>query len=85
MTGTGFSTTVSDNVVMIGGVACDVTAATETELTCTVGQGSPGTRLVYVNVDGKGSATTDSDVEFFYEFTVSSVSPSSVYSSGEQA
>ena len=83
ITGTRFSTTTTDNEVTIGGVACNVTAATATQLTCTLGAGEPGTRMVSVYVSGKGDATTQSDVTFFYEFNVDSVSPTSVYSSGK--
>ena len=41
--GTGFSTTASENMVKIGSAYCDVTDASATELTCTLGSGTLGT------------------------------------------
>lgn len=37
ISGTGFSTTASDNTVSFGGIPCTVTAATQTSLTCVTG------------------------------------------------
>ena len=41
--GTGFMTTASENMVKIGSAYCDVTDASATELTCTLGSGTLGT------------------------------------------
>eukprot|EP00698_Gefionella_okellyi_P011072 TRINITY_DN2904_c0_g2_i1.p1 TRINITY_DN2904_c0_g2~~TRINITY_DN2904_c0_g2_i1.p1 ORF type:complete len:3969 (+),score=910.30 TRINITY_DN2904_c0_g2_i1:483-12389(+) len=40
ITGTGFSTTVADNAVSVGGVACTVISASATQLVCTTGASS---------------------------------------------
>ncbi|XP_046549966.1 LOW QUALITY PROTEIN: fibrocystin-L-like [Haliotis rubra] len=73
ITGTGFSTTADNNKVMIGGVACAVTAATATQITCTVGNGPTGSYVVMVSVDGKGMA--NSTEQFEYESSVTGISP----------
>ncbi|XP_067676837.1 fibrocystin-L-like isoform X2 [Haliotis asinina] len=73
ITGTGFSTTAENNTVMIGGVACVVSAATATQITCSVGNGPTGSYVVKVNVDGKGTA--NSAEQFEYESSVTGISP----------
>ena len=40
----------------IGGVACDVTSASNTSIDCDVGPGAAGNRSMIVHVEGKGSA-----------------------------
>ena len=56
-TGNGFDgVTIGNNVVSIGGVSCDVTAATATSVICTVGKSPGGDKQpVEVSVVGKGS------------------------------
>ena len=36
VTGTGFSTTSSDNIIKVGGTPCSVTSSTSTEVICTL-------------------------------------------------
>jgi len=69
ITGTGFSTTASDNKVLFNGVAGSVTAATATSLTVKVPAGAQ---------DGKisisiGAHTTRSANDFTYIYTVSTL------------
>ncbi|XP_048254422.1 fibrocystin-L-like isoform X3 [Haliotis rufescens] len=73
ITGTGFSTTDEDNTVMIGGVACTVTGATATQITCSVGNGPTGSYVVKVNVAGKGEA--NSTQQFEYRSSATGISP----------
>ncbi len=54
ISGSGFSDDASENNVTIGGVACDVTSASESEVVCDVGPGSIGNYTVMVNVLTKG-------------------------------
>ena len=82
ISGTGFSTTSANNHVLIGLATCTVTSATSTAITCTVGEGTPGSREVKVVVTTKGAASADSPVMFRYNFAASSVEPASGYSSG---
>ncbi|WAR05573.1 PKHL1-like protein, partial [Mya arenaria] len=75
ISGTGFSSNQSDNSVTIGGVACSVTAATSTSITCSVGNGPVGTYPVVVNIAGKGYAS--GSIEFTYTADVTGISPAS--------
>ncbi len=75
ITGTGFHTTASNNTIMIGGVTCNVTTATDTEIQCDIGAGPAGSHDVIVNVDGKGTA--NGGFQFTYLFQADSISPSS--------
>lgn len=77
VSGSGFSSVTSDNTVTISGVACSVTSATTTSITCTVGNGPIGTYPVIVNVAGKGDAEISGTVEFTYTADISGISPSS--------
>lgn len=73
--GTGFSSVTSENIVTIGGVACSVTAATSTSITCDVGNGPVGFHSVLVTVQDKGYAS--GNVQFSYGADVLSISPTS--------
>ena len=77
ITGTGFSSVTSDNNVTIAGVDCSVTAATTTEITCSVGNGPVGAYPVVVTVVDKGDAAIAGTVEFSYTAAISGISPSS--------
>ena len=57
ITGAGFTTDVTDFVVMVGDLNCAVTAATETEITCDLEAGSAGVYDVTVVVKSLGVAT----------------------------
>ncbi len=75
--GTGFSTTASDNVVLIGGIPCTVKSATATQLVCEAGLNPVGTYSFEVNVIDKGLATMNTDATISFSFTAISVSPTS--------
>ena len=65
------------NIVSIGGVSCAVASATDTTLTCSVGQGPAGNHPVIVSVSGKGLAShTGGNHTFTYSFQVTGISPS---------
>ena len=77
--GSGFDGTGSldMNIVSIGGVSCAVASATDSTLTCSVGQGPAGNHLVIVSVSGKGLAShTGGNHTFTYSFQVTGISPS---------
>jgi hypothetical protein len=58
ITGTGFSTTASENTVLIGSKgSCTVTTASATSITCIISNAPSGSYSVSVNVVGKGLAT----------------------------
>lgn len=76
ITGTGFSTTPSSNIVTIGtsGV-CIVTIATATSLTCTISAAPAGTYNIQVNVLGQGLATSTTSFTATILLTITSLSP----------
>ena len=76
ITGTGFSTTLSSNNVIIGtsGV-CTVSAATTTSLTCTISAAPAGTYGVQVNIAGKGLATGTGGTTVTIPLQITSISP----------
>jgi hypothetical protein len=55
-TGTGFSSVVADNTIVIDGIPCIVSAATTTEVKCTTGK-RPGLRSTTLDfkIKDKGS------------------------------
>lgn len=65
-TGTGFSSTTSDYTVIIDGIACSVTAATTTSVTCTIGErkGLPEEKL-QIFIKNKGYVANQG-VKFTY-------------------
>ena len=76
ITGTGFSTTASDNKVIIGtSGSCTVTAASSTSLTCTIAAAPAGTYGIQVNVAGKGLATGTSSFTVTVSLQVISITP----------
>ncbi|CAG2205079.1 unnamed protein product [Mytilus edulis] len=76
VSGTNFGAVLVNNEVEIGGVMCTVTSGSTTSLTCTTGQGSYGTYLVDVYVDGKGKATHDAgNVTFQNTMAISGINP----------
>ncbi len=74
--GTGFSTTPSSNLVIIGtsGI-CTVTAASTTSLTCTISAAPAGTYSIQVNVAGKGLATGTSGSTVTISLQITSIYP----------
>lgn len=83
ITGTQFSSTSSENTVTIGGTACDVTAATPTSITCTVGNGPERAFPVMVNVVGKGLAANTAP-DFEYGADIRTVSPTMASLGGKE-
>ena len=71
ITGSGFSD--SDNVVTVGGVACNVSSSSTTEIKCVVGKQLAGQYDVVVMVPVKGAASSTS--QFTYKMTATSISP----------
>ena len=71
ITGSGFSD--SDNVVTMGGVACNISSSSTTKIQCAVGKQLAGQYDVVVMVPVKGAASSTS--QFTYKMTVTSISP----------
>lgn len=68
ITGSGFSTIVSENSVRIGSVECIILSATNESITCVTGQNVPGTYHVVVVVAGNGIPVIP--LNFSYELEV---------------
>lgn len=76
ISGTGFSTTASDNKVIIGtSGSCHVTTATTTQLVCTIDTAPFGNYSIQVNVDQKGLASGTSSSSVTIPLQVTSISP----------
>uniref|UniRef100_H2YG49 Uncharacterized protein n=1 Tax=Ciona savignyi TaxID=51511 RepID=H2YG49_CIOSA len=74
-------TTTADNVVTIGGVPCVATAASDTSVTCTLGNSPGGTQALAMTVAGKGWKTGSVSTTVA-TFTVVSIVTSIVPASG---
>lgn len=74
LTGSGFGSDTSLISVEIDGVACNVAAVTDTQVTCAVGEHAGGTFPIMLQHKVKGYAM--SEVVFKYEFQLSGVVPS---------
>ncbi|XP_078617899.1 fibrocystin-L-like [Branchiostoma floridae x Branchiostoma japonicum] len=78
ISGSGFLPNTDNNTVTIGGVACEITAAAEGEISCDVQENSGGSHVVTVVVDGKGLAShSNGTFMFTYTADISSISPTS--------
>ena len=76
LSGTGFSTTNENNVISIGDVVCAVNSASDTSVTCTLGEGPAGDHPILFSVVGKGKAKhMPSTYSYKYTFQVSSITP----------
>jgi hypothetical protein len=76
ISGTNLGAMAADNEVSIGDVLCIATASNANSVTCTLGQGSYGTYLVQLDVDGKGRALHDGgNVTFQYQMDVTTINP----------
>ncbi len=74
--GTGFSTTPSSNMVIIGtSGTCTVTSASATSLTCTISAAPSGNYSIQVNVAGKGLATGTSGSSVTITLQLTGISP----------
>uniref|UniRef100_H2YQB4 Polycystic kidney and hepatic disease 1 (autosomal recessive)-like 1 n=1 Tax=Ciona savignyi TaxID=51511 RepID=H2YQB4_CIOSA len=83
LAGSGFGTVVAGTIVTLGGVLCNVTAVTDTQIDCTLGSRHGGTAPIKVNIAGKGDATVTAT--FKYTFGVLAVSPiQGSYGGGQQ-
>ena len=63
ITGSSFSSSVSDTKVKIGGEDCSVQTASSSEITCTVGRLPVGNNNVYVYVGNDGRAASTAQIE----------------------
>ncbi len=77
ITGANFSTTASENEVKVGGVAAEVTTATETSLAITLPENPEGAATVTVSVNGKTAekTLTFTYLKVFKPMSVRSISP----------
>lgn len=76
ISGTNLGAMAADNEVSIGGVLCIATASNANSVTCTLGQGSYGTYMLQLDVDGKGRALHDGgNVTFQYQMDVTAINP----------
>jgi hypothetical protein len=76
ITGTGFSTTPSENTVLIESAdSCIVTAASTTSITCIIGNAPSGSYGLTVNVIGKGLATNTASSSVNIPLQITSFSP----------
>ncbi|XP_051729222.1 fibrocystin-L-like [Ctenopharyngodon idella] len=73
ISGTGFGTDIALVSLEIGGVACNVTSVTDTQLLCTVGEHAGGTFPIMFYHQVKGHALTQS--VFTYELLLTGVTP----------
>ena len=74
--GVGFSNYTDDISVWIGGVACEVTYASEEEVQCTAGRQSAGCYKIIMMIAEVGlTAIEDSELCFQYLLSVSTISP----------
>ena len=70
ITGAGFTTDITDFVVSVGSLGCEVTAATTSSITCTLEAGSAGVYDVYVVVKSLGLATQPAAGQLTHEVTM---------------
>jgi len=77
--GTGFDSTIANNLVQIGGYNCTVSQATSQQLTVSASSSQIpfGTYSVTVNVIGKGLAQMNQNPSIQFQLTATSLSPSS--------
>merc|ERR1719483_207686 len=70
ITGTGFTTDSSDFVVTVGDLNCEVTAASSTEVTCTLEAGPAGVYDVSVVVKSRGVAAQPGSGQLTHEVSL---------------
>jgi hypothetical protein len=76
LSGSGFSSTLSDNTVLLGAAPCTMVEATVSSIKCTAGVGSIGSGAVTVVVSGTGISGVSAAPQFEYQLSVASISPS---------
>ena len=74
ISGTGFSVEPSENYVIFDDVECEVTASTESSLSCTLGSSFASSKLLHIHVLYSGVAQTNGIV-LNYELALTSVNP----------
>lgn len=76
LTGSGFSSSIQEVNVTVGGTTCHVTSSSETTIKCTAGQSIGGSHDVVVKIGDKGFAKPSSGpISFTYEISVSGIKP----------
>jgi plastocyanin len=76
ITGTGFSTTLTSNTVLIGtSGSCTVLSSTTTSINCRISNAPSGNYSVGVNVTGKGFASTSTNFIANIPLQITSISP----------
>jgi hypothetical protein len=80
ITGTGFSTVVCENDVLIGSsYSCPIINATSTQIICQIGAGSllnaANNQSVQVNRDRQGYLINNGLLQFQFNPSISSISP----------
>ena len=71
--GNGFSSDVTENFVLFGGIVCDVTSSSSVMIECTLGQGTAGTKPLYLHVLSTGVAESEG-VQLRYQVEIHSIS-----------
>lgn len=76
LTGSGFSSSVAEVNVTIGGITCHVTSASSSSITCVTGQSIGGSQEIIVVIGDKGVAKPASGkVLFTYPVIVNEIQP----------
>ncbi|XP_021358207.1 fibrocystin-L-like [Mizuhopecten yessoensis] len=76
ISGNGFSDNLSNNIVTIGGIICNVTMATSTLITCDIDNVTGGEHTVAVDVLGSGLAKYgDGNVTIFFSTQIDGIKP----------
>ena len=71
--GNGFSSDVTENVVLFGGINCDVTSSSLVVIECTLSQGTAGIKPLYLHVLSTGVAESEG-IELWYQVEIDSIS-----------
>ena len=71
--GNGFSSDVTENFVLFGGINCDVTSSSSVMIECTLSQGTAGTKSLYLHVLSTGVAESEG-IELWHQVEIHSIS-----------
>ena len=77
ITGSGFDTIPSKNIVQIGPSTCTVTSSTQTQIICKPNQGPHGVGTFSLNVIGKGFARLVQNQDYQFDLNATSIEPNS--------
>ena len=84
LTGTGFSATAAENIVMVGDTPCIATEATATQVKCALSPCQGGTYSVTVSVHGKGLARIENGPHNFKcTYAITSINPTAGGTAGK--